>query len=112
MAYTPNDESIFNFLLESSEGDTYDYKNKVLHKDEGNEKTAFLIHGYVFNINEAGNVLWGATAAKLGMNEFLTKKGVHGFTIFDENSLDEPGEQFSISVGYEAWKQNKDIFKK
>lgn len=103
---TPVNETWANFGSESR-GSTYkrtyryDYKNSVLSADGGkdNTKTAYLINGILYNRNEAGNVLWGATTSKLGMTAELVWLGSQGFTLVSERQADEVGEQNAIYKG-------------
>lgn len=98
---TPDNETFFNFISESGNNGDYDYKNTVLSEDGGkdNSKTTYMYNGILYNRNEAGNLLWGGTTAKLGMTNELTWLGSQGFTLLTERYSDEVGEQNSIYLG-------------
>ena len=98
-ATVPSNETVSNFINESRNNKKYDYKNTVLSKNKNNSKTAYLFNGMLYNRNEMGNILWGATTGKLGMTDELVWIGSQSFTILDEGKTDEIGEQNAIFKG-------------
>jgi len=58
-----------------------------------------MVNGVLYNRNETGNILWGATTAKLGLTGELTWLGSQGFTFVTERQADEVGEQNAIYRG-------------
>jgi RHS repeat-associated protein len=102
---TPANETWTGFWSESGDYGLYDYKEGYLKnnaQDKNNNKTAYLVNGILMNRNEAGNVLWGATAAKLGIPLWLSLSGAQGFSIIFEQKMDESAEQNAIEKGYES----------
>jgi len=108
-SYTPDDETSLDFVKKSTNNGYYDYKNKVLNTDPrtgkkyDNRKTAYMINGILMNRNEAGNVLWGASGAKVGLPLDFLKIGANAFTKYKEGKRDEYGEQVAISWGWQAF---------
>lgn len=56
--------------------------------------------GVLYNRNEAGNVYWGAAAAKVNWSLPVAMGIVQGYTLLDEGSFDESSEQYAIARGY------------
>jgi hypothetical protein len=106
------DDGQLDFVSNSGNKDKYNYKETVLNKtgeEGGNKKTAYKVNGILMNRNEAGNVLWGATAAKVGIMYQVAAMGGQGFSILFERKLDEKGEQQAIKMGYGVYKVNEII---
>ena len=94
--------AVGDFIRESKSEQYYDYKIHVLGmKDNPNQ--AFLYNGVLVNVNEMGNILWGATAAKFGFTSFWAQSGAYAFTLWDEGKEDEYGEQRAIEIGVYNW---------
>jgi len=108
-SYTPDDETSLDFVKKSTNYGYYDYKNKVLNTDPrtgkkyDNRKTAYMVNGILMNRNEAGNVLWGAFGAKVGLPLDFLKIGANAFTKYKEGKRDEYGEPVAISRGWQAF---------
>jgi hypothetical protein len=55
-----------------------------------------MVNGELYNRNETGNILLGATTAKIGLTGELTWLGSQGFTFVTERQADEVVEQNAI----------------
>jgi RHS repeat-associated protein len=100
--YIDPEHTVGDFIRESKSEQYYDYKIHVLGmKDNPNQ--AFLYNGVLVNVNEMGNILWGATAAKFGFTSFWAQSGAYAFTLWDEGKEDEYGEQRAIEIGVYNW---------
>ncbi|MBP1673507.1 MAG: repeat-associated core protein, partial [Bacteroidetes bacterium] len=99
-----NTHTVKDFIKESPEHHYYDFKNEVLFKEE-NPTTVFMVDGVLLNVNEVGNILWGATAASFGFNSFYAQSGAYLFTLIDEYQADEEGEQQAIAIGVTIWRK-------
>jgi RHS repeat-associated protein len=111
-AYVPDNETYIGFKNGSPETQKYDFKNSKLFKSdptEDNTKTAYMLpNGTLVNRNEAGNIYWGAAAAKVGFDLAATLVFVQAYTLLDEHSMDEICEQACIMVGHIQWQASKE----
>jgi len=91
------------FLANSSEGGTYDFKNQVLDPAQANEetamRTAYMHNGVLYNRNEAGNLMWGVASSRVGMTYGGVWFAAQGYTLVTEFSGDEMGESNAIHLG-------------
>lgn len=105
-----DDETLSGYKSESREGGKYDFKNGLLkkNKEENNTKTAYMTpEGILMNRNEAGNLLWGMGANKLGLPVGLSMLGGQYASLKDERAFDEEGEQFAIFYGSFIWNRTQ-----
>jgi RHS repeat-associated protein len=90
-----------HIAIESETGGIFDYKK---HLSSG---SLYLFHNYVYNKEEAGNILWGITMAYYKVPLDQTLAGANIYTIMKRLEFDEPNEQTAIMRGYLSYDKTR-----
>lgn len=94
IGYDPMEESILSYVLRES-----DYGGDMDQKLNLNKNKLYVFAGKALNVNEAGNVVWGAAMNVFGMDPFGTYASAHGGTLIIANRLDERDESSAAIMG-------------
>lgn len=60
-----------------------------------------MFEGKLYNKNEDGNIIWGATLQRLGVPKIVTYAGAHGYTYYVYGTFDEPWDVAAWKAGWE-----------
>ncbi len=87
------------FMIYSQNRSYWDYKNREDLLGE-NQETAYMYEGVLYNRNEMGNILWGATAYCIGYSKSETERKVDfGHEHFENDHIEELHEWNAILIG-------------
>jgi RHS repeat-associated protein len=94
--YDPMKENVLDFVLRESQ----DKPGKLMNqKTQLNANKLYGFAGKALNVNEAGNVVWGAAMNVFGMDPFGTYFSAHGGTYILKQRLDERDEASAAMMG-------------
>ena len=106
-------DPIFYALKESPEGGLMDQKHNLIITDgdidlRDNYAASFLYvyNGTVFNWLEAGNVVWGKSMRKLGIDYTIIYIGAQAFSLKKYGKFDQPNEVKAFKIGYFGYYTN------
>lgn len=75
-------------------------KKRMDQKKNLDQHTLYLFNGKLYNMNEAGNIIWGAAMQKMGFDFDTALTGAHFGALQSEHRLDEPYDQRAILEGW------------
>ncbi len=100
-------DPIFYALKESPEGGLMDQKHNLIItdgdvdlRDNYASSSLYVYQGTVFNWREAGNVVWGKTMRKLGIDYSIINMAAHAYSLYKFRKLDQPNEVKAFNIGY------------
>ena len=81
----------------ANESKTY---GNIDQKQQLSDDTLYLFEKKLYNKNEAGNIIWGATLQRLNIPKILTSAGAHGYTLWVSGKFDETWDVAAWTTGW------------
>ncbi len=85
---------LYDFAVESADGGSLDYKRLLP------QQSLIGINDIYYNVNEAGNYLWGASAYTFGFDWWEAYTGAQAFSQYKRGKWDEEHELKAAKLGF------------